>query len=673
MLYYSQRHGKDIEAEIIEYNAPTQQVQLNIKKGQWIGIDRLTPICGLGSVQELYPARASTPPYAPYVSRENSPSDPAQMQQDMARVLGPSLKKGDKVFLFSQSLGKDIPAHVEEVHPDGSVELDVKKKHRLSAAEQAERITRTYPPPPQLFRGDQVLYWTVKQVSDATVTNVDGATGSVELSIQPGVFFTPEQQQQTLRVIREPRNRTRTGSIQSGNLAPPPFQAAANGYAFGNQVPIGATAGIGSNNWLQQAQGIGSNNNLPYAGQWKHAVGSKVKYFSASNADWIDAIVQGHNIEVGTYRLNVQSNADPARIRAADDPSASKPKGMGTAIICTNAQAKPAPKSDKDKSVVEGTILEDKPDVKWDDIAGLQVAKDQLMMAVVLPTKFPNMFTEDRPPPRGILLYGPPGTGKTHLARACATASSSTFFHVKSSDIMSKFQGESEKSVANLFEVAQERAPSIIFLDEVDSFFGKRGSEGSGEAGDKRAVKNTFLQCMESFNANTTPDKAVLVLAATNIPWELDEAFIRRFQAKIYIPPPDHEGRRYLLRQLLSKTKHSLTEADVEQIAEATRGYSGSDIKNLAHQALMRPVIDLQRATAFRREVTDSKVVWVPCSRMEHGAVEMRLLDVTEGEPFVRPVTCADFEAARLDVKASIQDATLAKIEEWTELYGSKA
>jgi vacuolar protein-sorting-associated protein 4 len=348
-----------------------------------------------------------------------------------------------------------------------------------------------------------------------------------------------------------------------------------------------------------------------------------------------------------------------------------------TAIVSAEAQAaaaakaKAAPKSDGNKAGVEGTILEDKPDVKWDDIAGLQVAKDQLMMAVVLPTKFPNMFSKDRPPPRGILLYGPPGTGKTHLARACAGASSSTFFHVKSSDIMSKFQGESEKSVANLFASAQERAPSIIFLDEVDSFFGKRDKEGVVD--DKRAVKNTFLQCMENFTGANTPEKSLLVLAATNIPWELDEAFIRRFQAKIYIPPPDQEGRRYLIRQLLNETQHDLHEDDIDGLAEATRGYSGSDIKNLAQQAMMKPVVDLQRATHFQRQIVDNKILWVPCSPSDRDARQMRLLDVTEGEPFVRRVNAADFEAARLEVKTTIQEGTLEKLEDWTSKYGARA
>jgi vacuolar protein-sorting-associated protein 4 len=341
-----------------------------------------------------------------------------------------------------------------------------------------------------------------------------------------------------------------------------------------------------------------------------------------------------------------------------------------------NAVPKAAPSTaPKASSELEGTILEDKPDVKWDDIAGLQVAKDQLQMAVVLPVKFPNMFSQERPPPRGILLYGPPGTGKTHLARACASASSSTFFHVKSSDIMSKFQGESEKHVANLFAIAQERAPSIIFLDEVDSFFGKREKEGTE---DKRAVKNTFLQCMETFTGANTPEKSLLVLAATNIPWDLDEAFIRRFQAKIYIPPPDHEGRMYLIKQLLDKTRHDVAEAHMASLAEATRGYSGSDIKNLAQQALMKPVFELQSARAFRRvidyTVSDvGAVMWVPCAATETGAIQMRLLDMQEGEPYVRPVNIADFDSALNEVKSSIQAGTLGKFEEWTQLYGSRA
>merc|ERR1719402_277807 len=122
------------------------------------------------------------------------------------------------------------------------------------------------------------------------------------------------------------------------------------------------------------------------------------------------------------------------------------------------------------QSKLEGAIMEDKPNIKWNDVAGLAQAKDALKEAVILPIKFPQLFTGKRKPWKGILLYGPPGTGKSYLAKAVATeANNSTFFSVSSSDLVSKWLGESEKLVKNLFEMAREHKPSIIFIDEIDS------------------------------------------------------------------------------------------------------------------------------------------------------------------------------------------------------------
>lgn len=134
--------------------------------------------------------------------------------------------------------------------------------------------------------------------------------------------------------------------------------------------------------------------------------------------------------------------------------------------------------------------MTEKPNVKWSDVSGLEAAKEGLKEAVILPVKFPKLFTGARKPWSGILLYGPPGTGKSFLAKACATECDSTFFSVSSSDLVSKWQGESEKLVKNLFEMAREQKPSLIFIDEVDSLCGKR-TEGENES--SRRIKTEFL------------------------------------------------------------------------------------------------------------------------------------------------------------------------------------
>ena len=139
-------------------------------------------------------------------------------------------------------------------------------------------------------------------------------------------------------------------------------------------------------------------------------------------------------------------------------------------------------------------IVMDKPNVSWDDVAGLEQAKEALKEAVVLPVKFPQFFTGKRKPWSGFLLYGPPGTGKSYLAKAVATEADSTFFSVSSSDLVSKWLGESEKLVANLFNMARESAPSIIFIDEIDSLCSARG-EGESEAA--RRIKTEFLVQMQ--------------------------------------------------------------------------------------------------------------------------------------------------------------------------------
>ena len=180
------------------------------------------------------------------------------------------------------------------------------------------------------------------------------------------------------------------------------------------------------------------------------------------------------------------------------------------------------PEMKKMRASLTGVILTEKPDVRWEDVAGLEGAKEAIKEAVILPIKFPHFFTGKRKPWRGILLYGPPGTGKSFLAKAVATEANSTFFSVSSSDLVSKWLGESERLVKQLFQMARENKPAIIFIDEVDSLCGSRG-EGESEAA--RRIKTEFLVQMNGVGNDMD---GVLVLGATNIPWQLDLAIRRR-------------------------------------------------------------------------------------------------------------------------------------------------
>jgi len=196
---------------------------------------------------------------------------------------------------------------------------------------------------------------------------------------------------------------------------------------------------------------------------------------------------------------------------------------------------------DQFKNQLSEAIVKEKPDVKWDDVAGLQGAKTAIQEAVILPIKFPNFFTGNIKPWKGILLYGPPGTGKTMLAKACASEADSTFFSMSSSDLISKFVGESAKLISTLFKMARAEESSIIFLDEIDSLVSAR-SEGESEG--TKQVKTEFLVQMDGVGSG---GGKVLVLGATNIPWNLDQAMLRRFEKRVYIDLPDYEARRYLI------------------------------------------------------------------------------------------------------------------------------
>lgn len=226
-----------------------------------------------------------------------------------------------------------------------------------------------------------------------------------------------------------------------------------------------------------------------------------------------------------------------------------------------------------DEIVVKGD------EVHWDDIAGLHAAKKALKEAVVYPFLRPDLFSGLREPARGMLLFGPPGTGKTMLARAVATESRSTFFAITASTLTSKWHGESEKLVRALFALAKAMAPSIIFVDEIDSLLSSRGGGTEHEA--SRRSKTEFLigwsdlqRAAAGKDTSIGDASRVLVLAATNCPWDIDDAARRRFVRRQYIPLPEPETRETQIRTLLKSQKHSLSEMDILELTSLTEGKS---------------------------------------------------------------------------------------------------
>ncbi|KFM67153.1 Vacuolar protein sorting-associated protein 4B, partial [Stegodyphus mimosarum] len=340
-----------------------------------------------------------------------------------------------------------------------------------------------------------------------------------------------------------------------------------------------------------------------------------------------------------------------------------------------NSDSDEDPDKKKLLNQLEGAIVIEKPNVKWSDVAGLEGAKEALKEAVILPIKFPHLFTGKRKPWKGILLFGPPGTGKSFLAKAVATeANNSTFFSVSSSHLVSKWLGESEKLVKNLFEMGRQQKPSIIFIDEIDSLCSSRSDNESESA---RRIKTEFLVQMQGVG---TDNDGILVLGATNIPWVLDAAIRRRFEKRIYIPLPDEIARVAIFKLSIGNTPNSLTEENIKELAKKTDGYSGADISVLVRDSLMQPVRKVQTATHFKRVTGPSRSdpniivddLWTPCSPGDPNGVEMTWVQVP-GDKLLEPiVTMADMLLSLANSKPTVNDTDLIKLKKFMDDFGQE-
>jgi len=297
--------------------------------------------------------------------------------------------------------------------------------------------------------------------------------------------------------------------------------------------------------------------------------------------------------------------------------------------------------------LVTKDILQSTPDVKWDDIAGLKEAKQLLEEAVVLPLWMPDYFKGIRRPWKGVLMTGPPGTGKTMLAKALATECETTFFNVTAGMLTSKWRGDSEKIVRLLWDCARYYAPSTIFIDEIDSLCGARGGEHEAS----RRVKSEILMQMDGVASSVSSEEGekeplIMVLGATNFPWEIDEALRRRLEKRVYIPLPDIEARIQLL-QINTKSIKLTSSVDLKELATRLDGYSGADITNICRDASMMSM--RRRIKGLRPE----EIKNIPKDELE------------------APVTLEDFNIAISKIQRSVSQADIKKFDQWMEEYGA--
>ncbi len=224
------------------------------------------------------------------------------------------------------------------------------------------------------------------------------------------------------------------------------------------------------------------------------------------------------------------------------------------------------------------------PDVNWEDIGGLKDVKQELQEAVEWPLKYHELFIHsDATPPKGILMYGPPGTGKTLMAKAAAHESEANFISIKGPELLSKWVGESEKGVREVFRKARQAAPCIVFFDEIDAIAPTRGSLGSDSHVTERVISQLLTE-MDGLEVLSN----VIIIAATNRPDIIDAALLRpgRFDRLLYVPPPDKEARMQILKIHTSK-KPLADDVNIETVANQTEGYTGADIAALASAAVM--------------------------------------------------------------------------------------
>ena len=280
-------------------------------------------------------------------------------------------------------------------------------------------------------------------------------------------------------------------------------------------------------------------------------------------------------------------------------------------------------------------IIDTAPGVKFTDVVGLDSAKQILREIIIIPNLRPDLFTGLRSPPRGLLLFGPPGTGKTMIAKAVATECKCTFFNISASSLTSKYLGESEKLVRALFELAFEKEPSVVFIDEIESILCKR-SDSENEA--MKRLKTEFL--IQFDGVGSSADAKVLIIGATNRPFDLDPAVVRRLPKRVYIGPFNDIEKKGFIKTIIQQNECTISDSEFEKIAKMCTNYSNSDLKELCREAAYEPLRELSG-------------------------------DSLKGVTKLRPIKYTDFEKALKKVRGTLTKDVLKELEVWNSQFGA--
>lgn len=336
-------------------------------------------------------------------------------------------------------------------------------------------------------------------------------------------------------------------------------------------------------------------------------------------------------------------------------------------------------------------VLVEVPDITWEDVGGLEEVKQELREAVEWPLRYPQVFSQLKTkPPKGILLFGPPGTGKTMLAKAVANESECNFISVKGPELLSKWVGESEKGVREIFRKARQASPAIIFFDEVDALVPKRGTY----AGSSHVTESVVSQILTELDG-LEELKDVTVIGATNRPDMLDPALMRpgRMERHIYVPPPDRESRKKIFEVYLRDADSVLTEdVSIDDLVAETDGYVGADIEALVREAklqAMREFLSVMKDKS-EQEMTDA-VVNVRITRAHfdearkkvRGSMDQEALEIAERQAWemlynqeqrtilenaVSVLRQTELAKEGTDGSAALREAVFSRVKEWNEI-----